>query len=633
MGTHQYKPIKILSKETAGKIAAGEVIERPSSVVRELLDNSIDAGASKIILEITEGGTASIRVCDNGCGMTREDLEICTHTHTTSKIQNAEDLLSLKSLGFRGEALASIQAVSSLEITTTREGPAAWKLSLGKIFPDRLNSGTVIEVKSLFANFPARKKFLKRAQYEAAQCKQIFIEKALPHYNIEMHYVVDGANKILLPSHNSLKERCLAAMALKEPEELFYEINQTGDGFSFTAVLGSPAVVRSDKRHIYVFVNGRRITEYGLVQAVIYGAEGYFPNGGFPVAFLFLTVNPERVDFNIHPAKKEARFEDYKEIHHAVSSSINNFYKQKTVSELLKNKEYSPEFTKPLNFSEEELKAKPYYGWSEQSAGYAAHSAYQYRSGYTGINLRHDDVKGSFYAEREKNFINGEPNGEGKNNCEYEFFEKAGEAVRSYTPDETLKDVNNKTSFPADMPKSDFKFLGQFCGTFIAVEKNDALYIIDQHAAHERILFEELKKHLGSSQELLIPYKIETESEKDDEIIRLNLEELKKAGFNITEEKRGVWLITAVPIRWHGTEKNLQEDLAEAGKAGGGIMHHILASSACRAACKDGDIIDAVSAYNIAVKTFSLSEPLCPHGRPLYFIIDREELFKRIKRT
>ena len=574
----EYKPVKLLSKETASKIAAGEVIERPASVVRELLDNSIDAGASQIIVEIEEGGISTIRVSDDGCGMTREDLELCTHTHSTSKIEEAEDLLHLRSLGFRGEALSSVQAVSSLEITSTREGPAAWKLSLGKISPARQNKGTTVEVKNLFENFPARKKFLKRPQYEAAQCRQTFVEKALPHYNIEMRYIADGINKLILPAPSSLKERCLTAMSLKEPEELFYEINQEGDGFSFKAVLGSPAVVRSDKRNIYIFVNGRRINEYGLVQAVCYASEGYFPNGGFPSAFVFLNVDPERVDFNIHPAKREAKFEDYKEIHHSLSSTISSFYKQKTVSDLLKES-YQPEYTRGFDFEKTEYEAA--------------------------------DLNQS--------------------------YNPAG--TKSYWPSSPIKQIEASAAFqevsttPQDLLKSDFKFLGQFCGTFIAVEKNNALYIIDQHAAHERILFEGLKKSLGPSQELLIPYRIETESEKDDEIIRLNLQELQKAGFNISEEKKGLWIIRAVPIRWQGTEKDLKEDLAGAGKDPSGLMHHILARSACRAACKDGDIIDPVSAYNIAVKTFALPEPLCPHGRPLYFIIDRTELFKRIKRT
>lgn len=590
----EYKPVKLLSKETASKIAAGEVIERPASVVRELLDNSIDAGASQIIVEIEEGGISAIRVSDDGCGMTREDLELCTHTHSTSKIEEAEDLLHLRSLGFRGEALSSVQAVSSLEITSTREGPAAWKLSLGKISPARLNKGTTVEVKNLFENFPARKKFLKRPQYEAAQCRQTFVEKALPHYNIEMRYIADGINKLILPPHSSLKERCLAAMSLKEPEELFYEINQEGDGFSFKAVLGSPAVVRSDKRNIYIFVNGRRINEYGLVQALCYASEGYFPNGGFPSAFVFLNVDPERVDFNIHPAKREAKFEDYKEIHHSLSSTISSFYKQKTVSDLLKES-YQPEYTRGFDFEKTEYEAA--------------------------------DLNQSYNPAGTKNYRQSNT------------FDYLQNSTKTYWPSSPIKQIEASAAFqevsatPQDLPKSDFKFLGQFCGTFIAVEKNNALYIIDQHAAHERILFEGLKKSLGPSQELLIPYRIETESEKDDEIIRLNLQELQKAGFNINEEKKGLWIIRAVPIRWQGTEKDLKEDLAGSGKDPSGLMHHILARSACRAACKDGDIIDPVSAYNIAVKTFALPEPLCPHGRPLYFIIDRTELFKRIKRT
>ncbi|UTC61808.1 DNA mismatch repair endonuclease MutL [Treponema sp. OMZ 787] len=588
----EYKPVKLLSKETASKIAAGEVIERPASVVRELLDNSIDAGASQIIVEIEEGGISTIRVSDDGCGMTREDLELCTHTHSTSKIEEAEDLLHLRSLGFRGEALSSVQAVSSLEITSTREGPAAWKLSLGKISPARLNKGTTVEVKNLFENFPARKKFLKRPQYEASQCRQTFVEKALPHYNIEMRYIADGINKLILPAHSSLKERCLTAMGFKEPEELFYEINQEGDGFCFTAVLGSPAVVRSDKRNIYIFVNGRRINEYGLVQAVCYASEGYFPNGGFPAAFVFLNVEPERVDFNIHPAKREAKFEDYKEIHHSLSSSISSFYRQKTVSDLLKES-YEPEYTPDLGFEKKEFEA--------------AELNQSYSSG----------LKETYWPGRTSAYWPASP------------IKQIETSAPAYG---TSAAAHKVPAPPQDIPKSDFKFLGQFCGTFIAVEKNNALYIIDQHAAHERILFEDLKASLGPSQELLIPYRIETESDKDDEIIRLNLSELQKAGFSINEEKKGLWIIRAVPIRWHGTEKDLKEDLAGAGKDPAGLMHHILASSACRTACKDGDIIDPVSAYNIAVKTFALPEPLCPHGRPLYFIIDRTELFKRIKR-
>ena len=371
-----YKPVKALDPETARKIAAGEVIDRPAAVIRELLDNAIDAGASKVQVEISGGGIDRIRVTDNGCGMSREDLAICTDTHTTSKISTAEDLLSLHSLGFRGEALSSIKAVSDLEITSTRNGPAAWKLQLGQILPARLHAGTVVQVENLFENFPARKQFLKRAAAETALCRTIFLDKALPHYRTEMRFIADGTLRFLLPPAQSLRERCLAAFSFKEPEALFFELEGSGEYFSFRIVLGSPDVVRSDKRAIMVFVNGRRITEFGLTQAIEYGSEGYFPNGGHPVAFLFLTVAPSRVDFNIHPAKKEARFQDYSALHHAVSSAVGSFYRQHTVASLLKEK-YDPSLTRPLDFKHGgtapemgggsvQSDSAPYSAWSER---------------------------------------------------------------------------------------------------------------------------------------------------------------------------------------------------------------------------------------------------------------------------
>lgn len=610
-----YKPVKLLSVETARKIAAGEVIDRPAAVVRELLDNSIDADSSQILLEIRGGGIDYIRAGDNGCGMTREDLSICTKTHSTSKIAEAADLLKVQSLGFRGEALSSIQAVSDLEITTVREGLPAWKLCLNKIEPARLAKGTIIEVKNLFDNFPARKKFLKKPAFEAAQCKQIFIEKALPHHKIEMRYIANGALSLFLQRRESLKQRCLDVFNFKEPDELFFEIRGGGDGFSFTAVLGTPDVVRSNKRLIYIFVNGRRITEYGLIQSVCYGAEGYFPNGGYPAAFIFLEAEPSRVDFNIHPAKKEARFEDYGEIHHALHTAISSFYRQKTVAVLLKEKkEFLQE--ESLDFPREEMESRPRFEWSEKSAL------------YSGMLGKISGTKGGVtYDAEEKIYEYGTDNfyAAEKNSAPASGFD--GVYGNRF---ESLSAFRSTKNSPDTSPL--FKFLGQFCGTFIAVEKNDSLYIIDQHAAHERILYEKLKNSLGASQELLTPYIMETSSYKTDEVLRKNKEKLKAAGFNLTEETEGVWQITAVPIMWRGTEKQLVEDLASV-KEPENLLNHLLASAACRAACKDGDIIDAYAAYEIAKKTFELPEPLCPHGRPLYFIIDRQELFKRIKRT
>ena len=712
-----YKPVKALDPETARKIAAGEVIDRPAAVIRELLDNAIDAGASKVQVEISGGGIDRIRVTDNGCGMSREDLAICTDTHTTSKISTAEDLLSLHSLGFRGEALSSIKAVSDLEIISTRSGPAAWKLQLGKILPARLHAGTVVQVENLFENFPARKQFLKRAAAETALGRTIFLDKALPHYRTEMRFIADGTLRFLLPPAQSLRERCLAAFSFKEPEALFFELEGSGEYFSFRIVLGSPDVVRSDKRAIMVFVNGRRITEFGLTQAIEYGSEGYFPNGGHPVAFLFLTVAPSRVDFNIHPAKKEARFQDYSALHHAVSSAVGSFYRQHTVASLLKEK-YDPSLTRPLDFKHGgtapemgggsvQSDSAPYSAWSEQNRLYAEalaqkHSApkgsypppyagtlaaeYGYgksagtvasskagadgysgsgacsgavHTGYAGTTgdtaaddgakygkvngndastpvLEYDYARDGYdsglsdaYAEHDK-----APDGYGS-----AFRQIAAAAAVNHSAGERLIPSPAATGTaaylqsPPDIPPADFKLLGQVAGTFIAVEKNDALYLIDQHAAHERIIFEQLRHNTGGAQELLIPYRIITSSEEDDAFIKKHQELLCQAGFALSDEGAGVWQGTAVPARWTGTERDLIRDITGVRKNAGDILYQILASAACRAACKDHAILDPVTQQRIAAQAFELPEPICPHGRPIWIVLTREELFKRVKRT
>ena len=626
-GSAAYKPVKALNPETARKIAAGEVIDRPAAVIRELLDNAIDAGSSKVQVEISGGGIERIRVTDNGCGMSREDLAICTDTHTTSKISTAEDLLSLHSLGFRGEALSSIKAVSNLEITSTRSGPAAWKLQLGKIFPARLNAGTVVQVENLFENFPARKQFLKRAAAETALCRTVFLDKALPHYTIEMRFITDGELRFLLPSTQSLRERCLAAFSFKEPETLFFEIEGNGEHFSFRIVLGSPDVVRSDKRAIMVFVNGRRITEFGLTQAIDYGGEGYFPNGGHPVAFLFLTVAPSRVDFNIHPAKKEARFQDYSAIHHAVSSAVGSFYRQHTVASLLKEK-YDPGLTRPLDFQrgESDGNLKQQSGiqseYGDRQDGYgsafrqiAATAAVPYSAG--GHIIPPPAAMGTSFTDESWESLS--------------YAAATGSAAQgtASVASETAPYMQN----PPDIPPADFKLLGQVAGTFIAVEKNDALYLIDQHAAHERIIFEQLQHNIGGVQELLIPYRIITSSEEDDAFIRKHRELLCKAGFALADEGAGVWQVTAVPARWTGTERDLIRDITGVRKNAGDILYQILASAACRAACKDHAILDPVTQQRIAAQAFELPEPICPHGRPIWIVLTREELFKRVKRT
>ena len=306
-------PIKTLNPEVARKIAAGEVIDRPNAIVRELMDNAIDSGATSITVEIAGGGIEKIRIIDNGCGMTKEDLQNCAHPHATSKISSETDLLNLSTLGFRGEALASIAAVARLSINSS-----GWKMR-ASITEDHILEetaeikGTIVQAEGLFENFPARRQFLKRPATEGLMCKSTFIEKAMARPDISFRFINDGETKIDLPANQSLKERFLQANSYSEDKALFTELSSYSSNktdWNFNLVIGEPAVYRSNKKEIFIYANGRRIQEYSLVQAVEYGGQGYFPNGTYPVAAVFVNIDPHQIDFNIHPAKKEARFYD-----------------------------------------------------------------------------------------------------------------------------------------------------------------------------------------------------------------------------------------------------------------------------------------------------------------------------------
>jgi len=586
------RAVRALPAEVARKIAAGEVIDRPAAVVRELLDNAIDSGATKITVEISGGGVDGIRVTDNGSGMTAEDLALCTQAHTTSKISAEDDLLSLATLGFRGEALSSIQAVSSLEITTTRNGHDAWKLEFGKVIPAVLAKGTIVKIDGLFSNFPARRQFMKRASAETALCRQVFTEKALAWPDIEFRFSSDGVQKILLPPAQTFRERCLAAFVPKEGDTFFYEIAGSGEGFAFQAVLGSPEVVRADRRELMVFVNGRRIMEYSLLQAIEYGAEGHFPNGGHPFGCLFVSIDPALVDFNIHPAKREARFRDPSSLHHAVSSVIRDFFRRYATADLKR----------------------------EASADIPDHTY-----GRT--------VPGNLYGTDSL-----PPQQEQHHSPAAEY---ARMAAGSYSPMPSRSDTSaypeaaagREAVYTAGDAPENIRFLGQVLGTFLAVEKNGILYLIDQHAAHERILYDELFARSSETQELLIPYRIETESASEDRHLENNRENLFRAGFSVENEGDGMWQVTAVPARWTGSQKDLSEELRDLSVGPEALVSHLYATAACRAACKDGDVLDAATARNLAERAFALAEPVCPHGRPLWIMLDREELFRRIRRT
>ncbi len=606
-GDGAYRPVRELEPSVARKIAAGEVIDRPAAVVRELLDNAIDSGAGKITAEIAGGGIESIRVADDGCGMTRDDLGLCAHTHATSKIAREDDLLSLTTLGFRGEALSSINAVARLEITTTRDGREAWKLIDGRVEPSRCAKGTIVGVSGLFENFPARRQFLKRPAAETSLCRQAFTEKALAWPTVEFRLTVDGKPRDVLPRVETYRDRWIAAMGPKEPDTLFHELAGSGNGFDFSVVIGSPDVVRADRRDLMVFVNGRRIQEYGLLQAMEYGTEGHFPNGTHPAGALFVTVDPSLVDFNIHPAKREARFRDSGAIHHAVSQTVRDFFRRYAIALVERTggkADSQGDFSGIRGFSAPAFRS---VGNDGEPTRFQAPRPFNDLKAFTAA----DSAVARWPETDSTGFGNAEPRRD------------ALGAGQNYAPGPRGID---------DSPLP-FRYLGQTLGTFILVEKDDALYAIDQHAAHERILYDELVATADRVQELLIPYRVDTRSPEEDRSIEGRREGLRAAGFTVEKAGEGLWEVTTVPIRWNGSEADLRDALRETALPASALVSKLYAGAACKAACKEGDALDPLTARNLAAKAFALEEPFCPHGRPVWTRIDRAELYARVKRT
>ncbi|MCL2809611.1 MAG: DNA mismatch repair endonuclease MutL [Treponema sp.] len=596
--------IQVLPAQEARLIAAGEVIDRPAALVREFLDNAIDAGAVNIEVSITQGGCKKVEVSDDGTGMNREDLELCWLTHATSKIRCMNDLETSNTLGFRGEALASSFAVTRLEIITSTDGRQAFQLTTGpgennpaKIEQTRRTKGTTVRANNLFENTPARKRFLKREGSEALLCRQIFIDKALAFNKINFRYLQDGKLKDFLPAVQTKKER-FAAVLLKPGEENFiHEINVTGEGFSATIIIGGPELYRNDRRQLFVFANGRRVQEYSLLQAMEYGSQGWFPNGTHPIGAVFVEIDPALADFNVHPAKREVRFRDSGAIHHAVSGGVKSFFHRKEIARISgetsrENMEIQKDFTEGIS-----------HGGTEETQR---------------IFSRRDAE-----AQREDKDI-------GFNFSNNLSIKKN---IESYL------NISNNNSAPLRLCESSSEnmyYAGRVFGLFILIEWGEKLYIIDQHAAHERILYNKFLESPIPKQELLAPIPFNTDSEEEDKFLEVKRDELSRLGLVIKKDEdssSGSWRVEALPADWRMNDSATVKEILELRNAGENMIHRWASTLCCVAAIKDGDYPDDETAFELGKQALTLPDPRCPHGRPVWTEISKEALYKAVKRN
>ena len=576
--------IHILREDVAKKIAAGEVIDRPFSVVRELLDNSIDARSSDISVTIVDGGMSLIRVADNGDGMNRADLELCSLPHATSKITSSQDIYIVNTLGFRGEALASIATVSRTEITSATQEPLGNRLLVegGKIISleeERSRKGTTVEVSSLFYNLPARKKFLKSASSESGLCGAVFLDKALPFPDIAFRYFVKDKLKTFLPA-SSLEDRVKTVYrdAFPGGESLtngLCAIEGSGNGYSARIIGFRPEMTRKDRLYLRLFVNNRRVSDYGLLHAVEYGYADMIPGKDFPIAAVFLKIDPALVDFNIHPAKKECRIRIQQELHRALVTLVKQMLGGFVIS------------THGM--------AKPH----------------ETRHGQEDIPITAGESAPAYHRS------------------EKDLFDPV-EMKR--TMGELKKAADFSEMRGPEEKQGGIRYHGQIFGLFLLASREDNFYIIDQHAAHERILYEELRSKSAASQELMFPIVFDV-SDDEAEFIAANLQLLGKTG--ITIEKAGPlsFEITSLPVHLDSTDpEEIIRLLTEAGGSIEELEKKLAAVAACRHAVKDGDKVDSLTARAIIEGAFSLPDARCPHGRPIWHRISRTDLFRLLGR-
>jgi len=595
--------IHILDPLVAQRIAAGEVIDRPSSVVRELIDNAVDANASSIIVQIEEGGIEKITVVDDGVGIAPEDLPLCCRSHATSKVTTLEDLYSLGTMGFRGEALYSIAASAKVTISSTRTGSTGATIVVDNgresdVVPGGPDTGTRIEVAHLFAAIPARRLFLKRPSTESTMCRNIMVEKAMAFPGISFQFYDGAVLKLDLPATNP-KQRVLDALANDKhliPSETT-ETSDTASRFSLYAVATTPACYRTDRSHIKIYVNRRPIEEYALVQAITYGYGEMLPGGAFPYCYLFVTVDPELVDFNIHPAKREVKLRNKAEIHHQVVAMIRQQIR-KSIPRLSLDAKQEQQGTFDI----------------PQTAGTAEHPVFGFRgntknSGSTGQQRYTPSAQKPSdpqWFQRAKEILEKQPLG------------------REEAPD----------SLPTGQQTVDyaeFQYIGQIFELFLIVQKGDSVYLIDQHAAHERILYDQIRKQ-GGIQRLMVPLRFEVERSVDDFLTNHGA---WYAEYGLDLQRCGdlEWELSSIPASWKSIESSVVEfigsqsagDMAE-------LEKRLYATIACHAAIKDGDSIDPTTAEALVRKVFELEHPVCPHGRTFVVEITKEHLWKAVGR-
>jgi len=628
--------IRLLDNSTINKIAAGEVVERPSSVIKELVENAIDAGAGNITIEIKDGGTTFIRITDDGCGIPTDDVKTAFLRHATSKITAVEDLDNIFSLGFRGEALASIAAVSKAQmITKTREYETGTKIIINggileEIMPCGAPNGTSITIEDIFYNVPARRKFLKKPATESGYISDIVNKFILGHPEISFKYVNNNTTIIQTSGNNDVKTAIYHVYG-KEAATKMLEISSNKNGMQLSGLIGKPELSRANRSYENLFINGRFIKSDIVSNAAEEAYKTRLMIGKFPIYAIYLTIDPSMVDVNVHPAKLEVRFRDEDTVYQFIYDSIINTFKDKV---LIREDNWDSKPSMAVKqFVEKNITEEKYIQPVQQEF-----SAFAEEKPKKVVSLRSE---ASGYINKLNKTISEEEKLKGelllrnvdKNNNFSEIHENR----------EQYNNVSAETkNFSKEKPFFyNYRIIGQIFGTYWIIEQNSSMFVIDQHAAHERILFEKFWDEFSNgniiSQKLFDGEKLIL-SETEKVLLEENTELFKRFGFEV-KNNSGDWYLSSVPYIFEkpANAAFLTDilDMIHTEKLANVYDSKLLsiATMACKAAVKARDKISVTEAEEMIKKLLGLKNPFsCPHGRPTIIEMTEYELEKKFKR-
>ncbi|MDU7637724.1 MAG: DNA mismatch repair endonuclease MutL [Veillonella dispar] len=668
--------IHVLDETTINKIAAGEVVERPASVIKELIENSIDASSTNIEIEIGDGGVAYMRITDNGIGMTEEDARLAILRHATSKIQQVEDLFDIASLGFRGEALASIASVSHFSLTTRKaDSDLGTRITVdGGTFTDCIPygaaPGTTIEIRDLFYNTPARRKFLKSERTESSKIQDIVGKLALSNPHISFKLIVDDRVAIITPGNGNIGDTVAALYGYKTKDDIF-TVAYESDSIYIDGVVSKPTLLKSTRIWQTIIVNNRVISDKTIMKAIDNAYHALLPKNGHPLVVLNITVPAEMVDINVHPRKSEVKFSDdkiiFKAVYHGILNALNNplheRYERESSSYIngtvtngvdfnSNNRDSNSNSSSAGNSTYDSYRAPSVVQDEMQSAEHIA-TAVDFDKVFGGRRTKGYEVMRSETTQfvenlKTKGYTPPAPKATYEQSS---FTDESFDAVPTEYTSYTKEDVERFKSLSQDIRKdnteertiqnSGFLPMGQVASCYILAKKGDDLYIIDQHAAHERVRYDKLCKSSESipMQSILVPqYSEATDDEMN--LVEEERETLLDLGFDV--ELGGPTKIKLVGAPVDLVESKAFEILQyvfsylhehqQPTKAQ--LRHEMLAYASCRGAIKAGHNLNMYQMTTLIEDLFSTEKPyVCPHGRPTIIKFTPDELGKLFLRS